>query len=77
MLKNIDPVLTGSLLKALDELGHGQKIALVDRNYPSHSSGAQVIHLGENRYRASSRSCVRGFSFGLVYRKATVPNGSR
>lgn len=47
MLKNIDPVLTGSLLKALDELGHGQKIALVDRNYPSHSSGAQVIHLGE------------------------------
>lgn len=35
MLKNIDPVLTGSLLKALDELGHGQKIALVDRNYPS------------------------------------------
>jgi L-fucose mutarotase len=47
MLKNIDPVLTGSLLKALDELGHGEKIALVDRNYPSHSSGAQVIHLGE------------------------------
>jgi L-fucose mutarotase len=47
MLKGIDPVLTGSLLKALDELGHGEKIALVDRNYPSHSAGSQVIHLGE------------------------------
>lgn len=47
MLKNIDPVLTGSLLKALDELGHGEKIGLVDRNYPSFASGAQVIHLGE------------------------------
>ncbi len=47
MLKNIDPVLTGVLLKALDELGHGEKLALVDRNYPSQSAGAQVIHLGE------------------------------
>jgi L-fucose mutarotase len=47
MLKNIDPVLTGSLLKALDELGHGDTIALVDRNYPSHTTGAPVIHLGE------------------------------
>lgn len=47
MLKNIDPVLTGELLKALDEMGHGEKLALVDRNYPSLSSGAQVIHLGE------------------------------
>lgn len=47
MLKNIDPVLSGSLLKALDEMGHGEKLALVDRNYPSKSAGAQVIHLGE------------------------------
>ncbi len=47
MLKNIDPVLTGALLKALDEMGHGEKLALVDRNYPSLSSGAPVIHLGE------------------------------
>lgn len=47
MLKNIDPVLTGAVLKALDEMGHGEKLALVDRNYPSHSSGSQVIHVGE------------------------------
>tara|TARA_B110000977_G_scaffold157568_1_gene200690 strand:+ start:509 stop:931 length:423 start_codon:yes stop_codon:yes gene_type:complete len=47
MLKNIDPVLTGALLKALDEMGHGDTIALVDRNYPSFSAGPQVVHLGE------------------------------
>ena len=47
MLKNIDPVLSGSLLKALDEMGHGETLALVDRNYPSKSSGAQIIHLGD------------------------------
>ncbi len=47
MLKNIDPLLTGSLLKALDEMGHGDTLALVDRNYPGVSSGVPVIHLGE------------------------------
>ena len=47
MLKHIDPVLSGVLLKALDEMGHGEKLALVDRNYPSRPSGAPVIHLGE------------------------------
>tara|TARA_B110000459_G_C16188410_1_gene306835 strand:+ start:25 stop:447 length:423 start_codon:yes stop_codon:yes gene_type:complete len=47
MLKSIDPVLTGTLLKALDEMGHGDRIAIVDRNYPSLSAGPQVVHLGE------------------------------
>lgn len=46
MLKGINPILTGELLKALDEMGHADQLALVDRNYPSHSSGRPVIHLG-------------------------------
>ena len=47
MLKNIDPVLRGELLKALDELGHGEEVALVDRNFPAYGVGAAVIDLGE------------------------------
>jgi len=47
MLKNIDPVLRGQLLKSLDELGHGEKFALVDRNFPAYGAGAAVIDLGE------------------------------
>jgi L-fucose mutarotase len=47
MLKGIDPILTGALLKALDEMGHGDTLALVDRNYPSYSAGPPVIHLGD------------------------------
>lgn len=47
MLKGIDQVLRGELLKALDELGHGDELALVDRNYPAKSSGVTVIDLGE------------------------------
>ena len=47
MLKNIDPVLRGELLKALDELGHGEEFALVDRNFPAYGVGVAVIDLGE------------------------------
>ena len=35
MLKGIDPLLTGRLLKILDEMGHGDQLLLVDRNYPA------------------------------------------
>lgn len=47
MLKGIDPLLSGELLKVLDEMGHGDQLLLVDRNYPATSSGKTVIRLGE------------------------------
>lgn len=47
MLKGIDPLLSGDLLKILDDMGHGDRLLLVDRNYPAAASGKQVIRLGE------------------------------
>jgi L-fucose mutarotase len=47
MLKGIDPLLSGELLKVLDEMGHGDQLLLVDRNYPAASSGRPVVRLGE------------------------------
>ena len=47
MLKGIDPLLNGDLLKILEDMGHGDRLLLVDRNYPAASSGRPVIHLGE------------------------------
>ena len=47
MLKGIDPLLNGDLLKILDDMGHGDQLLLVDRNYPAASSGRPVIRLGE------------------------------
>lgn len=47
MLKGIDPVLSGELLKILDDMGHGDQLALVDRNFPAYSSGRPVVRLGE------------------------------
>ena len=47
MLKGIDPLLSGDLLKVLDDMGHGDRLLLVDRNYPAAASGKQVVRLGE------------------------------
>jgi L-fucose mutarotase len=47
MLKGIDPLLRGELLHLLDDMGHGDRLLLVDRNYPAASSGRPVVHLGE------------------------------
>lgn len=47
MLKGIDPLLSGELLKVLDEMGHGDELAVVDRNYPAAASQRPVVRLGE------------------------------
>jgi L-fucose mutarotase len=47
MLKGVDPLLSGDLLKILDDMGHGDRLLLVDRNYPAAASGKPVIRLGE------------------------------
>lgn len=46
MLIGIDPLLNGELLKLLDEMGHGDELLLVDRNYPAAASGRPVVRLG-------------------------------
>lgn len=43
MLKNVHPLLTGSLLSLLDRMGHGDLLGLVDRNFPAYRYGAPVI----------------------------------
>jgi L-fucose mutarotase len=47
MLKGIDPLLSGELLHVLDTMGHADRLALVDRNFPAASAGRPVIRLGE------------------------------
>ena len=47
MLIGIDPLLNGELLKILDEMGHGDQLLLVGRNYPAAASGKPVIRLGD------------------------------
>lgn len=45
MLKKISPVLTPNLLWALAAMGHGDRLALVNANYPAYSRQQRVIAL--------------------------------
>jgi L-fucose mutarotase len=59
MLKGIDPLLGGDLLRVLAEMGHGDDLALVDANFPAASvaratvSGALVRLDGTDVVRAA------------------------
>jgi L-fucose mutarotase len=45
MLKNLDPLLVPRLIYHLSAMGHGDEIAVVDRNYPAHAAGPEVVPL--------------------------------
>ncbi|MGC9974276.1 MAG: RbsD/FucU domain-containing protein [Gaiellaceae bacterium] len=45
MLKGIDPLLNAELLHALAAMGHGDELAIVDRNFPASALGRRVVRL--------------------------------
>lgn len=45
MLKNIHPLLTGELLAVLDDMGHGNEIAIVDANFPAAANAQRLIEI--------------------------------
>lgn len=45
MLKNIDPRMSPELLYVLAQMGHGDRLAIVDRNYPVVSTAQRVVRL--------------------------------
>jgi L-fucose mutarotase len=61
MLKGIDPLLSGELLKILDEMGHGDDLILADRNFPSFSAGKPVVSLGEVTTTRAARAILSVF----------------
>jgi len=58
MLKGIDPVLNGELLHILDDMGHGDQLLLVDRNFPAAASGKPVVRLGEIGVERAARAIL-------------------
>jgi L-fucose mutarotase len=61
MLKGIDPLLNGELLRHLDQLGHGESMALVDRNFPAYGVGVPVVDLGEVSVERVTRAVMTVF----------------
>lgn len=45
MLKGIDKLLTGDLLKILCDMGHGDELVIADANFPASSLATRLLHL--------------------------------
>ena len=45
MLIGINPILSPEMLKTMRSMGHGDKIAIVDSNFPSNSLNKNVIRM--------------------------------
>jgi len=45
MLRNLSPILGPALLYTLRAMGHGDRIAIVDANYPAEYAGPECIRL--------------------------------
>ena len=45
MLKNVDKLLTGDLLKILCDMGHGDELVISDANFPAETCAQRLIRL--------------------------------
>ena len=45
MLKNVSKLLTGDILKALCDMGHGDELVIADTNFPAQSFNQRVIRV--------------------------------
>lgn len=45
MLKNVDKLLTGDLLKLLCDMGHGDELVIADANFPADALATRLIQL--------------------------------
>lgn len=45
MLKNVDKLLTGDLLKILCDMGHGDELVIADANFPADALATRLIQL--------------------------------
>lgn len=62
MLKNINPILTGELLAILDEMGHGDVLGIVDRNFPAFRySAAPVVSMRASDTKAVAEAILSVF----------------
>jgi L-fucose mutarotase len=58
MLKNIDPLLNADLLHVLAAMGHGDDLALVDRNFPAAANAKRLIRLDGADIIAAGRAIL-------------------
>lgn len=79
MLLNIDPVLTGRLLWALDELGHGDAVVVADAHFTAAKLARKHLvdlpGLGSPRVLRAIRSVVVPDTYGPALDLMESPDG--
>ena len=82
MLKNIDPLLNADLLGHLAAMGHGDVLAIVDRNFPSASTARRLVTLSGADVPRAARAIlsvfpVDAFDEPSVFRMGAVGDEER
>ena len=79
MLKGIDPLLGPDLLHHLRAMGHGDVLAVVDRNYPAATRGGRLVRLDGVRLEAAVRAVLSVFPLDTFVEppvhRMTAPDG--
>ena len=75
MLKGIDPILNGALLGALQDMGHGDVLALVDRNFPAASTSNRLVSLPGTSIGQVARAIFSVFPIDMFVEPAAFRMG--
>ena len=70
MLHRIDPLLSPDLLHALAAMGHGDRLAVVDANFPAASNAKRLLALpgvtAYGRTRKQATAAVQALALRLI-----------
>jgi L-fucose mutarotase len=76
VLKNIDPLLNADLLGHLAAMGHGDVLAVVDRNYPASSTARRLVTLSGVDVTTAARAILTVFPVDTFVEPAVLRMGA-
>jgi L-fucose mutarotase len=76
VLKNIDPLLGAELLGHLAAMGHGDVLAVVDRNYPAASTARRLVSLPGADVTSAARAILTVFPVDTFVEPAVLRMGA-
>jgi L-fucose mutarotase len=76
VLKNIDPLLNAELLGHLAAMGHGDVLAIVDRNFPAASTAQRLVTLSGVDVTTAARAILTVFPVDTFVEPAVLRMGA-
>jgi L-fucose mutarotase len=76
VLKNIDPLLSADLLGHLAAMGHGDVLAIVDRNFPAGSTAKRLVTLSGVDVTTAARAILTVFPVDTFVEPAVLRMGA-